>query len=192
MPRQRIDHQAVVDAAVTIADTHGLDGVAVGRVADDLGVQASALYNHIDGVDGLRHDVAVQALANLADALRNAAVAKAGEDALKSVAHAYRSFAVDNPGQYASTLLPPASAEDQLVSDNWAITDLFVQILVAFGVTGDQAVHTARSLRSAIHGFVALESIEAFGQPQPTDDSFEHLMDLVIAGASATASGAAP
>lgn len=187
VPRQRIDRAAVVSAAVALADTEGLHEVALGRVADDLGVQASALYNHIDGVDALRHEVAVQALANLSSTLRDAAVARAGEDALVSVANAYRAFAMANPGQYASTLLPPADAEDQLRSDNWTITELFVQILAAFDIEGDHAVHTARALRSAIHGFVALETVDAFGQPQPTDASFEHLIELIVAGARATA-----
>lgn len=187
MPRQRIDRTAIVNTAMALADSDGIQGVALGRVAEDLGVQTSALYNHVDGVEGLRHDVAVQALANLAAALRDAAVARAGEDALKAVAHAYRAFATESPGQYASTLLPPADAEDQLVNDNWAITELFVQILGAFEIEGDHAVHTARALRSAIHGFVALESVDAFGHPQPTDTSFDHLIDLIIAGAAATA-----
>lgn len=187
MPRQRIDRTAVVNAAMSLADSEGIQGVALGRVAEDLGVQASALYNHVDGVDGLRHDVAVQSLANLASTLRDSAVARSGEDALNSVAHAYRKFATEKPGQYASTLLPPADAEDQLVNDNWAITDLFVQILGAFGIEGDHAVHTARALRSAIHGFVALEAVDAFGQPQPTDTSFDHLIELIVAGATATA-----
>lgn len=170
---------------MTLADTEGIQELALGRVADDLGVQASALYNHVDGLDGLRHDVAVQALANLAGCLRDAAVARAGVDALRSVAHAYRRFAVDQPGQYASTLLPPPDADDQLMDDNRAIIDLFVQILRGFDLTGEQAVHTARALRSAIHGFVALEAIDAFDQPHPADDSFDVLIDLIVAGATA-------
>jgi len=65
--------------------------------------------------------------------------------------------------------------------------NLFVQILGAFEIEGDHAVHTARVLRSAIHGPVALDAVDTFGQPQPTDTSFDHLIDLIIAGAGATA-----
>ena len=138
------------------------------------------LHHHVDGVDGLRHDLAVQATMNLANALRDAAVARAGADALRSIARAYRSFAVDHPGQYASSLLPPSGTEDSLVASHQAILQLFVQVLAAFDISGDDAVHAARTIRSAVHGFVSLEAIDALTLHQPSDESFDHLVEMLV------------
>lgn len=171
----------MVQQALDLADDHGLGEVALGRVADELGVQPSALYNHIDGLDGLRHDLAVRSAENLAGRLRDAAVARAGADALRSVATAYRRFATDHPGQYASTLLPPASTDERLAGARRSIIDLFVQVLAPLGLGDDEALHRARAVMSGIHGFLALEAIDAFTQPLGTDESFERLIELFIA-----------
>ncbi|MDH3755762.1 MAG: WHG domain-containing protein [Acidimicrobiia bacterium] len=184
MTRRRLDRDTVVTSAIVLADELGIEEVALGRVAEELGVQSSALYNHVDGVEGLRHAVAGQATANLADALRDAAVARAGTDALRAVAQAYRRFALDHPGQYARTLLPPANSEDSLVVSHRAITDLFVQILAGLGIEGETAIDTARTIRSAVHGFVALEAIDGFTHPQGNDRSFEHLVDILVQAAT--------
>ena len=105
--------------------------------------------------------MAVLSTKNLADSLRDVAVACSGVDAVRSVAHGYRDFATNHPGQYASTLLPPSSAEDDLIASHRAIIDLFSQILEAFRPERESAVHAARAMRSAIHGFVALETTDA-------------------------------
>jgi AcrR family transcriptional regulator len=182
MARKRIDLDAIVACALGLADKDGLEEVALGRVAESLGVQASALYNHLDGADGLRHEVAVRSTENLASTLRDAAVARSGVDAVRSVAHAYRDFASEHPGQYASTLLPPSNSEDDLVTFHKAIIDLFRQILGAFDLDDGALLHRARALRSAIHGFVALEAIDAFTYDEPTVTSFDSLLDLVLCG----------
>src|SRR6478736_3895876 len=47
-PRPRLSLPQVADAAVGLADAHGLDGVTLANVADDLGMTTSALYRYVD------------------------------------------------------------------------------------------------------------------------------------------------
>ncbi len=184
MAKQRIDLDCVVSQAIALVDTNGLDDLALSRVADGLGVRSSALYNHVDGVDGLRHAVAERAGENLADALRDAAVGRAGEQALRAVALAYREFAVSHPGQYASTLLP-VDRSNGVESSRWEVLNVLARILETYDFSGDGAVHMARIVRSAIHGFVTLEASQAFTSPQDTDESFDELVDFILRGLSA-------
>jgi hypothetical protein len=58
------------------------------------------------------------------------------------------------------------------------------QALAAYRLNADERVHTARSLRSAFHGFSHLESGDGHPHPQDLDDSFDHLLDLLCAGIS--------
>lgn len=182
MPKQRIDRADIVAAALEAADRDGLDELALARIAGELGVQSSALYNHVDGMDGLLAAASAQASDNLAERLRDAAVARSGAVALRAVAEAYRTFAREHPGQYASTLLPVGSAIDSAQGPQAAIVDIIVRILESFGREGDAAVHGARIVRSAVHGFVTLEASEAFINPQETDESFAALLDFVVDG----------
>jgi AcrR family transcriptional regulator len=182
MPRQRINIDTVLDEAAAVVDNDGRDELSLGRLADGLGVQPSALYNHVDGIDGLWHDLAVHATENLATELRDAVVAKSGPTALRELAHAYREFAHEHPGQFASTLLPPADALDALSEAQARVVDLFVTVMHSLGLDGDQAVHDARLVRSAIHGFVSLEAIDAMTRPLDRSESFERLIDVMLVG----------
>src|SRR5262249_57158244 len=52
-PRPELSIDAIVQAAVAIADAEGLDAVSMARVARSLGFTAMSLYRHIDGKDEL-------------------------------------------------------------------------------------------------------------------------------------------
>ncbi|MEZ5246886.1 MAG: WHG domain-containing protein [Acidimicrobiales bacterium] len=185
MARQRIDLDDVIRSATRFVDDSGLQGLALGKVAGDLGVRTSALYNHVDGLDGLRQELSTRASENLAELLRDAAVGRSGAVALAEVAHAYRRFACQHSGQYASILLPATSTVDGPAGPQAEIVRVIARILEGFGLEGDRAVHGARIVRSAIHGFVTLESTESFVHPHDHDESFRALVDFLVAGLEA-------
>ena len=47
MPRAGLSKEAVLDAAVALADADGLSAVSMRRLASELGVEAMSLYNHV-------------------------------------------------------------------------------------------------------------------------------------------------
>jgi len=163
-----------------LVDGDGLDALNLSAVAEDLGVGPSALYTHVDGLAGLRYLVAVQATTNLATDIRNAAIGVAGDGALQAIGTAYRHFAQTNAGQFASTFLPPLSDNDDLANANRSLLDVFVLVFRAMGLTPDQSHLAARSTRSAIHGFCALEL--ASGTTPGHDDEYRHLLETLRRG----------
>ena len=60
-----LSRDAIVDAAMRILDTYGLGDLSMRRVADDLGVQAGALYYHVPNKQSLLAAVADHILAEL-------------------------------------------------------------------------------------------------------------------------------
>jgi AcrR family transcriptional regulator len=182
MPRQRIDRGDVTDAALGVIDTTGADDLTLAKVADELGVQSSALYNHVEGLTGLRENVARKAAESLAVALRDAAVARSGRDAVGAVGAAYRRFAADHPGQFEAAVLAFGNATPEVIETTTAITALFVRIVEALGAVGPGALDDARALHSAVRGFVLLESTQSFGRDADLDQAFDHLLDLVVDG----------
>jgi AcrR family transcriptional regulator len=182
MPRQGLDTARVVDEAARIADAEGLDEVTLARVASALGVRAPSLYNHVEGRGGLIRLLAIRSIDELADALRDAAVGRAGADALRSIAHAYRAYALGHPGRYAATVLAPSPGDEQLAAAGGRAVGVLVAVLAGWDFKGDEALHRVRVIRAGLHGFVAIEMQGGFGLPLELDESFELLLATLIAG----------
>lgn len=53
MTEPRLTKAAIVDTAISLADTDGLDALSMRRIADRMGVGAMSLYRHIANKDVL-------------------------------------------------------------------------------------------------------------------------------------------
>jgi AcrR family transcriptional regulator len=182
MPRAGLSTAAVVAAAADIADAEGLDRLTLARVAAAAGVRTPSLYNHVESLDDVRRRVALLALRDLADALRDAAVGRAGDDALVAMADAYRAYARRHPGRYAATQRAPAEGDEEMRAAAKGAVDVVLAILRGYGLEGDDAIHAARAVRSALHGFVALEAGGGFGIPVDLDESYARMVRALARG----------
>jgi AcrR family transcriptional regulator len=180
MARAGLDPAAVVAAAAEIADRDGLDRLTLTKLATGLGVRPPSLYAHVGGLDDLRERLGVLAADDLADALAPAAAGRARGEALRAVGRAYREWARTHPGLYAS--LQPARARREPAVER--VLELVLAVLHGYGLDDEEAIHAARSLRAALHGWVMLESVGGFGVPVDRDASFEWLLDMLDRGLS--------
>lgn len=175
-------HQ-VVEAATTLADREGLERVTLAGVADALGVRSPSLYSHVDGLPGLRRALALEAASRLGATLAGAMGDRDGLDALRALCHAYRSFATEHPGLYATLLTTPSHDEDEEMYAAFAApVPAIAAVLEGIGLADDDLIPVVRALRSALHGFVTLEASRGFGMPGDLDGSFAVLVDVVLAG----------
>ena len=182
MPRSGLDTARVVAEAARIADRDGLSQVTLARVAESLGVRAPSLYNHVEGLPGMLRLVTILSLGELTDVMRDAAVGRSGADALRSLARAYRAYALAHPGRYASTVRAPSPGDAELAGAGVRAVEVLVAVLGAWGFTGDEVLHRVRVVRSALHGFIAIEAEGGFGLPLSLDESFELLLATLVAG----------
>ncbi|WP_026912942.1 TetR-like C-terminal domain-containing protein [Patulibacter minatonensis] len=179
----------MADAAVAIADAEGLAALTLSRLAAQLGVRTPSLYHHVDGLDGARRAVALRGLRDLGTALRDAAVGRSGPDALRAVADAYRAYALAHPGAYAATQRVVPAEDDELRAAAARATEVVFAVVRHWEDDEEELVHLVRAVRSALHGFVLLESGGGFGMPAPRDASFARLVDVQRAGLDAHAAG---
>ena len=186
MPRAGLDTERVVDAAARSPTPTGLDAVTLARVAGGLGVRAPSLYNHVDGRAGLLRALALRGVRELTAALRDAAVGRSGADALAATARAYRAYAQRPSRASTRPACAGAGARRRRARAAAAETiDVVYAVLRGWHLEGDDAVHAARTFRSAVHGFVVLEAAGGFGIPLDLDASFERLV-ATLAGGLAT------
>jgi AcrR family transcriptional regulator len=192
MPRAGLSTAAVVAAAAEIADAEGLEAVTLARIAASAGVRTPSLYNHVGSLEDVRRRIALLAVGEVGDVLRDAAVGRSGDDALTAMAHAYRAYALRHPGRYAATQRAPAPDDAEMLAVAGRAVDVILAILRGYGLEGDDAIHAARAVRSALHGFVSLETAGGFGIPVALDESFDRMVAALARGLAAGGGATSP
>jgi AcrR family transcriptional regulator len=190
--KRTLDTAAVVYAAAEIADAEGLDLLTLARVAERLDVRVPSLYNHVDGLPGLRRALALAGVRATIDAVRRATVGVSGDAAVQALARAYRAFAHAHPGQYAASVRAPDPDDTVLREASVELLDVVLAVLAPYHLDAVSATHAVRGFRSIVHGFVSLEAAGGFGMPLDVDESFDRLVRMLIAGLERGAGGAAP
>ncbi|MDA8373949.1 MAG: TetR-like C-terminal domain-containing protein [Actinomycetota bacterium] len=172
----------VVEAAEQMVDEVGLQQLTLAALAARLGIRQPSLYKHIDSLDALRHRIAVRAKAELADVLGQAAIGRAGADAVAAMSHAYRGWALEHPRRYQAVQRAPVpgDVEDEAASDR--VVRVVAAVMDGYGLAGDDAIDAIRALRAALHGFVSLETGGGFGLSANIDRSFDRLVAGLAAG----------
>src|SRR2546421_529506 len=116
MPRVGLTPERLVVGAASVADELGFDRLTLAAVAKQFGVTVPSLYKHVNGLDALKHDIAVLAVRELTAAMSRAAVGRAGGDALHAIANATREYAKAHPGRYAASARGPAPGDAELIA----------------------------------------------------------------------------
>lgn len=172
----------MVQAAAAIADSEGLEQLTLARVAERLDVKVPSLYNHVDGLPGLRRALALAGVRAGVDAIRRVTVGIAGDAAVLALARAYRRFALEHPGQYAASVRAPGPEDAELVAASAELLEVVFAVLAPYQLGQEAATHAVRGMRSIVHGFVSLETAGGFGMPLAIDESFDRLVRAYIAG----------
>jgi AcrR family transcriptional regulator len=180
--RPGLNRSSVVEAAAKLVDEEGVDQLSLGRLAERLGVRTPSLYNHVAGLAGLRHELALYCLHDVRDRITRASVGKARSEAIFALADAFREYAVEAPGRYALAQQAPAPSDKEVQACAQQIVDVMQAVLGPYGLGEEDAIHAIRGLRALVHGFVSLEVAHGFGMPVDLDASFHWLIDTFIAG----------
>jgi AcrR family transcriptional regulator len=175
-----------------MADADGLDPLSLARLAERLGVRVPSLYNHVQGLPGLRRALALYGIRTLHDALASAAIGRSGDEAVFAIAAAYRTFVKAHPGLYEAMTRTPPGQDAEVADASAAPVEVVQAVLAGYGLQGDDAVHAVRGLRSLVHGFVTLEVSGGFGMPLDVDESFRRLLRTYVAGLRPAAAAPPP
>ena len=184
-PRSNLTKEAVVSAAADLLNTEGLEALSLHRLAGRLGIRTPSLYNHVDGLPGLRHELSLMNARNLAERLSEAAIGRSGPELAMAVMRAYRSYIKEYPGLYLSTLRASGMQEEMrldLEQEEERSVRVGLAVMASFGLQGEDAIHAVRALRSLVHGFATLEISGGFGMPLDLDESFTRMVGVFIVG----------
>ncbi|GAA1118513.1 TetR/AcrR family transcriptional regulator [Nocardiopsis composta] len=184
MPRAGLTTDRLVAAAADMADEAGLDAVTISALARRFGVKDASLYSHVANVRDLRTRMALLASRELADRLGEAVQGRAGKDALKAFADAYREFMLSHPGRYAA--MQVRIAPEALAAAPGADADGPRRVIETTGalfrgyeLSDPDLTDAVRLLRSTFHGYASLEAIGGFDHPRDVQASWERAVDAL-------------
>lgn len=183
--RVRLNKQAVMQAAVEILNSEGLQALTLKHLAEKLEIQTPSLYNHVDGLTGLQTELEVLNARQLADRLTEASIGRSGSELFTAAAQALRDYIKEHPGLYMSSLRASGTREvrdPNLQPEEERALKIGLAAMSSLGLQGDDAIHGLRAFRSMVHGFATLEVAGGFGLPQDCDESFRRLVSALAAG----------
>ncbi|QOV09712.1 TetR/AcrR family transcriptional regulator [Viridibacillus arvi] len=180
--RIKLDLSIILEKTTELVDENGVDKLSLGSLAEKLGVRPPSLYNHFEGLNGLKQKLAIHGVEKLHEYMLQAAVGKAGDDAVRAVSAAYIQFVRTHPGLYDASNRFADTNDIELQRAQESVVKLVVQVLQAYNLNDETAIHMVRGLRSILHGFTSIEHMGGFGMPLDIDESFLILINTFIEG----------
>ncbi|MEC3914215.1 TetR/AcrR family transcriptional regulator [Nocardia sp. CDC160] len=185
MPRVGLSRADVVAAGAALADEVGFGNLALGALAQRVGVRTPSLYKHIESLADLQHGIAALAMAELDRKVRDAMHGLSGSAALAAFANAFREYVVEHPGRYAATIGAKfRGPDDPLLQSGSRVLDSMAAVLRGYGIDEGEMVHALRTLRCTFHGFATLQSSDGFQWSGDSEDSFDWMIRFLDRGLS--------
>lgn len=180
--RQGLDAETVLQAAIEMADLQGVEQLTLAALAAKLNVKTPSLYNHIKGLPDLRKQLSRRGLVLIKEAMVEAVIGKAEDDALLAAGFAYVMFARKQPGLYEAISSLPDYEDPELQEAGSQVVLFILRILAPYGLSEEDALHVVRGFRSMVHGFASLEHRNGFRLELERDESLRRLLKTYLRG----------
>ncbi|MFH5821283.1 TetR/AcrR family transcriptional regulator [Georgenia sp. AZ-5] len=164
--RAPLDRNLVIETAIELVDAEGLGALSMRRLGATLGVEAMALYRHIDGREDLLEGI-VDAITDRIERVADMDLGPHGgwQAYLQNVAHAVRDLAFAHPQIFPLVATRhPAAPWLRPPLRNLEVVEDFLTALMGMGFTDDQAVAAYRAFTSFLLGHLLL-SVSQRGAP---------------------------
>jgi len=168
--RDRAARRRLITAtARAVAEREGWDAVTTRRLSAEIEYSQPVLYKHFASIEDIVDAVALEGFGELAEALATARRAGDPPEALRRVAHAYITFATENPALYDAMFTRPTrlhfAAEDTPVQMSAGFVEL--REVVAPIATGRDVDTITEVVWAGLHG---LTSLSRSGRLRPGRD----------------------
>lgn len=188
--RLGLDKKAIIKAAADLADKEGFAHVTLKVLANELGIQSPSLYKHFGGgLNELNQELMLYGWRSLESEITRSAIGKAKEDAITAICYAYRNFVSCHKGLFEAMQWYNMYQSQAHLQATHGIIDVLFRVLDAYGLTETQKVHCVRMLRSFLQGFCSIESHKGFGDPTPSNDTFDFALKTLLQGICALQGG---
>lgn len=160
----KTDRRSILAAAVKHLTRAGIRDLSLRSLAASLDLAPNAIYRYFSDRPALEAALASEAARQMEMTLRKAAGAREPVAAIREMASAYLNFAKENPHLYDMMMSSHAPKHDATFHQSlWAFTVEQVQRIAG----SELAAQASVALWAYLHGAVALDAAEVFGEGKP-------------------------
>jgi AcrR family transcriptional regulator len=166
-PKPGLDVEAIVSTAIRIADTDGLAGLSMRRIAQELGVGTMSLYRYVRGKSELLTVMLDRVLDE--DAAAGPPAGAGWREALAGFAHGYRALLERHPW-----LLQVSEARPTLGPNGLAGTERLLAALDGSGLGEPEKLHAITAVSNYTQGAtrILVEASQAAARTGVSDEQF--------------------
>jgi len=180
MSRIKLDKSIIFNTSAELAEEVGLENITLLQLATKLGIKTPSLYNHVNGLKDIYIGLAQLGIEKLGDVVRNAAIGKAKDEAITTIAYEYRKFAKARPELYKAIIKSPELEDSEIAEAGHTVNVIMYKVMEAYNYSEEDSIHVVRGLRSIMHGFVSLEAAGFFKAKLDREESFKRLIEGFI------------
>ncbi|MEO7572142.1 MAG: TetR/AcrR family transcriptional regulator [Acidimicrobiales bacterium] len=181
--RPLLSQPAIVARALEIVDDTGMASLSMRSLANDLGVSAPALYDHVDSKESLLRLLAREGYANLAARWEHLDTNDFAAW-IRATSHSYVVFARERPGLFGlmflyrpAFVLGPGEVEDDVATEVFQQGLEVIERAVDDGLLGGATpLEFSLALWSTMHGAATVQSMS------PEMGKTDWLVDLIVDG----------
>jgi len=160
----KTDRKTILSAAVKQLDHADIRELSLRNLAASLDLAPNAIYRYFSDRSALEAALASEAARQMELALRRAADGREHVTAIREMSAAYIKFARENRHLYDVMMSPHVPKHDAIQHESlWTFTVEQVQRIAG----SDLAAQASVALWALLHGAVALEAADVFGERKP-------------------------
>ncbi|MEU4396602.1 TetR/AcrR family transcriptional regulator C-terminal domain-containing protein [Kribbella sp. NPDC023855] len=163
---ERLSRQTILEAALRIVDTEGIEAMTMRRLASTLGVNPMSIYHHLPNKAAVFAGLAELVFAELESSPPDDSIR--WQDELKGAAAAYRDALRAHPNLALQVLSDTSAVSDVVV----VTVEPFYRALDRAGAKPRQIFEAVNTIIDFIHGFT-------LGEASVRSDTFELAPDLL-------------
>lgn len=187
MPRKGLTKRRIIKAAIELIEKKGCSNFSMRELADTLEIKTASLYNHVKNIEEIYTEISYYAIALLRQVQLSAIEGKKADDAVFSLAVAYRMFAKEHPELYKLIMKLPTTKDILLERSGAHIVEPIMRVLSCYELSERQKFHWQRVLRSMMHGFISQEEAGFFNHlPIEANASYQIAIQCFLDGLHAT------
>lgn len=153
--------EEILRVALDIYADEGIRGLSMRRIANEVGVSATAIYRHYEDKDALLTAVVDEGFKLFGDYLRRAMEAQTPSERLKQAGIGYLNFALENPAYYNLLFIAPQvwltpKLPERVRQRSQATFGFLIERLQEAGAADHKSRDAARTVWALTHGLVSL------------------------------------
>jgi AcrR family transcriptional regulator len=174
----------ILKKIIKALNRHSFLDLTLAQVASLLNIKSPSLYNHFDGLEDLKSQIALIALNQFSDCLEASLQQGDCRGKLSAFMTSYREFALTKPFLFEAAQFGIQAKNKEVLQKAHSIAQMTEKALDAYQIPKAKQAHALRVIRSLLNGFIQIEQNRGFQRSEDPSQSFREMIEFAVTGLS--------